>query len=255
MNTEDLLSLSVPAMYLVMAVIEKIWPARRYPKVKRWQLVGIGFFLLLAAMGVALPLALPLDWLASHRLLDGSKLGVAGGVVVGYLAITFVAYWWHRFMHRTPLLWRFSHQMHHSARRLDIPSSVIFHPIDMAIFNLLPILVSVFVLGLDPMASAIIGVIGAFVSMWQHWNVRTPHFLGYFLQRPEQHNVHHQVGVHGYNYGDLSFWDLLFGTFANPREFDGEVGFDVPAPFGKMLLGVDVHATGRPGSVIEAAAE
>ena len=58
-----------------------------------------------------------------------------------------------------------------------------------------------------------------------HWKVRTPAWLGYLFQRPESHCVHHQEGLHRYNYSDLPLWDMLFGTFRNPREFHGECGF------------------------------
>ena len=34
-------------------------------------------------------------------------------------------------MHNVPFLWRWFHQMHHSAERLDIPGAVYFHPFDM----------------------------------------------------------------------------------------------------------------------------
>ena len=36
---------------------------------------------------------------------------------------------------------------------------------------------------------------------------------------------HHERGVHARNYSDLPFWDIVFGTFHNPKEFAGEVGF------------------------------
>lgn len=65
--------------------------------------------------------------------------------------------------------------------------------------------------------------------MFQHWNVRTPQWLGYLIQRPEAHGVHHRRGVHAYNYGDLPLWDLLPGTFRNPREYHGDCGFEAPA--------------------------
>jgi sterol desaturase/sphingolipid hydroxylase (fatty acid hydroxylase superfamily) len=37
------------------------------------------------------------------------------------------------------------------------------------------------------------------------------------------------MGVHYYNYADLPVWDMLFGTFRNPREFRGECGFEAGA--------------------------
>jgi sterol desaturase/sphingolipid hydroxylase (fatty acid hydroxylase superfamily) len=37
--------------------------------------------------------------------------------------------------------------------------------------------------------------------------------------------VHHGKGIHAQNYSDLPVFDLLFGTFVNPREFEKEAGF------------------------------
>ena len=35
-------------------------------------------------------------WLIEHRLWSADALGVSGGAIIGYLTITFVYYWWHR---------------------------------------------------------------------------------------------------------------------------------------------------------------
>jgi len=59
------------------------------------------------------------------------------------------------------------------------------------------------------------------------------------------HRVHHAHEHHADNYG-LPLWDLLFGTWHNPR--DGEplrrCGFDDDKSdkLCEMLLGQDVHA-------------
>ena len=67
-------------------------------------------------------------------------------------------------------------------------------------------------------AGAIGAVFVTFSAMFQHMNKRTPHWVGYFIQRPESHSLHHGRGVHAYNYADLPLVDMLFGTFANPEE-------------------------------------
>jgi sterol desaturase/sphingolipid hydroxylase (fatty acid hydroxylase superfamily) len=51
--------------------------------------------------------------------------------------------------------------------------------------------------------------------VFQHANGDTPHGLGYLIQRPQSHAIHHQRGVHAFNYADLSLWDMVFGTFRN----------------------------------------
>jgi sterol desaturase/sphingolipid hydroxylase (fatty acid hydroxylase superfamily) len=141
-------------------------------------------------------------------------------------------------------LWRGFHQMHHAPQRVDIAGSLVFHPTEVVVQTLLQLFVTVIVLGLDPLAAAITGYLIAFFSFFQHWNVRTPQWIGYLIQRPESHCIHHRMGVHYYNYADLSFWDMLFGTFRNPRQFLGQCGFDNGADrrMGAILAFVDVNA-------------
>jgi sterol desaturase/sphingolipid hydroxylase (fatty acid hydroxylase superfamily) len=82
-------------------------------------------------------------------------------------------------------------------------------------------------------------------ELFYHWNVKTPHWLGYIFQRPESHCVHHQEGVHSFNYADLPLWDMLFGTFRNPRTWEARCGFGAENEHRllEMLFGVDVNKT------------
>jgi sterol desaturase/sphingolipid hydroxylase (fatty acid hydroxylase superfamily) len=243
MNAIDIIGLLVPATYLVMLAIEARWPARAFPPRRGWRWIGIAFLLLIGTAGAVVPLLVEPAWLAQHRWLDGSGLGIVGGTVVGYVVLSAVLYAYHRGVHAVPLLWRLTHQLHHSPQRVDISGSVLFHPVEMVLQVLLQLFVTVVVLGLDPIAAALVGYVAAFYGMFQHWNVRTPQWLGYLIQRPEAHCVHHRLGVHAYNYGDLPLWDLLLGTFRNPREFRGDCGFEAPADrkLGAMLGFVDVN--------------
>ncbi|HET9931637.1 MAG TPA: sterol desaturase family protein [Polyangiaceae bacterium] len=242
MTLDDALGLAIPITYLTFLGVEARWPARSFPRVRGWRLIGWLALMMLMTINVALPLALPEPWLRSHRLLDGTRLGVVGGIVVGYAAVTFATYWWHRLEHRSDWVFRFIHQLHHSPVRMDVSGGAYLHPLDIGASIVLSLLVTVFVLGLDPVAAAIVGYVGAFYAMFQHLNVKTPPWLGYLIQRPESHCLHHERGVHARNYSDLPLWDIVFGTFHNPRSFAGEVGFGGPAPrrIVAMLLGVDV---------------
>jgi sterol desaturase/sphingolipid hydroxylase (fatty acid hydroxylase superfamily) len=248
MKPEDIVGLMVPATYIVMAVVEKIWPARQFPKLRFWNIIGGAWLALALTLGTIAPILFPVEWLATHRLVDGTRLGIVGGVLVGYPVLALVAYFYHRAVHNVGFLWRWTHQMHHAPQRLDMPGSVYFHPIELVIQNVVQIGTLVFLLGLDPFAAVITGYVAAFYGLFQHWNIRTPEWLGYLIQRPEAHGHHHELNVHAYNYSDFPLWDILFGTFKNPATFEGQVGFAERAPMGKMLLGVDVHATGTPGT-------
>src|SRR5260370_10151383 len=66
-------------------------------------------------------------------------------------------------------------------------------------------------------------MVSGLAELVYHWNVKTPHWLGYIFQRPESHCIHHQEGVHAFNYSDLPMWDMLFGTYRNPLEWEDAV--------------------------------
>ena len=226
MDTVDILGLMVPVTWLVFLVAEKLWPAREFPPRKGWNWIGVAFLVMVSTISVVVPLLIPSAWLDAHRWLDGTRLGIVGGTLVGFVVLELVTYAWHRSAHTFDVLWRGFHQMHHSPRRVDIPGALVFHPLEVVVQVLIQLFVTVIALGLDPLAAAIVGYLFAFYGLFQHWNVRTPTWLGYVIQRPESHCVHHRLGLHYYNFADFPPIDMLFGTFRNPREFHGECGFD-----------------------------
>jgi hypothetical protein len=100
-------------------------------------------------------------------------------------------------------------------------------------------------------AAALAGYLGFCFAIFQHLNVRTPHWIGFFVQRPEGHSVHHERGLHAYNYGNIALFDQLFGTYRNPQTFSEVQGFWDGASqcVGAMLIGRDV---GEPGGRLPA---
>jgi len=246
MSTPEMLLWATAAVYPLLCVMERLLPARELPRVRGWSLTGIGFFAVYASISWFLPQALPAAWFESS-LLDGGALGVAGGALVGYAATTLAGYAWHRAAHRVPLLWRMFHQMHHAPRRLDAAGAAVFHPTEMALYTVLGVVVMGPLLGLDPTAASIVGLLGVFNAVFQHANLRTPRWLTWFMQRPEAHSIHHSHGVHAWNYSDFPLWDRLFGTYREGLGFQPRVGFDAPqeARWLAMALFQDVHAEQR----------
>ena len=68
-------------------------------------------------------------------MLEGSRLGLLGGIVIGYPVTALALALVHRSCHAFHPLWLMGHQVHHSPRRLDIPGSAVFHPLDMALLT------------------------------------------------------------------------------------------------------------------------
>ncbi len=167
-------------------------------------------------------------FLPDASVFDGGGLGAWGGAAVGVLVYELAHYVYHRAAHCWDWLWRAGHQMHHSAERLDAFGANYLHPLDTALFTTWAVLVFFPLLGLAPEAAALANLFLVFNALFQHANIATPRWLGFVIQRPESHAIHHQRGVHAHNYSDLPLWDWLFGTLRNPRagEADGlEQGF------------------------------
>jgi len=133
--------------------------------------------------------------------------------------------------------------MHHSAEAVDAFGAYYQHPLDVFFFTTWSSLVFFPLLGLTPEAGALGAAFLAFNAMFQHANITTPHWLGYIIQRPESHGIHHGRGIHRFNYSDLPLWDMIFGTFRNPRTVEGvAAGFykGASARIPEMLIGRDV---------------
>ncbi|WP_129794113.1 sterol desaturase family protein [Sphingosinicella sp. CPCC 101087] len=211
-------------LFAAFAATDLLARARRFPEISRWRLKGSAFMLLYFAVATVAPLMWD-GWLGEHRLLAADTLPLWTQVAGGFLALQLGIYAWHRTMHNVPFLWRWFHQMHHSAERVDIWGAFYFHPLDMLGWTLLGSLCLVLGFGISAEAAIFVAVAATFCSMFQHANIRTPRWIGYFVTRPESHSLHHERGVHARNYGDIPLFDILFGTFANPERFEGEAGF------------------------------
>jgi sterol desaturase/sphingolipid hydroxylase (fatty acid hydroxylase superfamily) len=230
---------------LVMMVAEASAPGRRWPRVSGWWARA----LLLSGVQVAVAVLAGRvwdAWMADRRPWSADGLGPVGGALVGYVAITFVYYWWHRWRHESPFLWRVLHQVHHSAQRIEIVTSFYKHPLEILANGILSSAIVYFAVGLGPTAATGAVALTGLAELVYHWNVRTPRWLGFVIQRPESHCVHHQEGVHSFNYSDLPVWDMLFGTFRNPRAFEARCGLgEDEHRLPEMLLGIDVSTRAR----------
>ena len=243
MTLEQLLPVLIPVIFCAYLVLERVVrTGRPQPEVKGWWTRGLIFFGISFVLNGAIP-AIAASLLGPQKGLGLDSLGTLGGAVAVLLAGDLVGYWVHRTLHKTPRLWLWTHQMHHSAERMDMLGASYGHPFDFIVGTVLPSTAVTLLLGVSPEAAALGGLVGFVFGVFPHVNIRTPRFLGYVLQRPEMHAVHHTRNVHSYNYGNLAFSDLLFGTWRNPEGFpEAPYGFwdGASAKVGAMLMGRDV---------------
>jgi sterol desaturase/sphingolipid hydroxylase (fatty acid hydroxylase superfamily) len=220
----DPISLIIIAIYAGLMLWEAFFPGRYLPVIRYWKIKGILVFFLFFYLSSYLPLFInPL--LEPYRLIDLSTIGLVAGSLTGLLIYEFGVFLWHRQMHRSDFLWRTFHQMHHSAERLDTFGAFFFSPLDMIGWTVLSSVCFSLIIALPPQAITFTILFSNFLSMFQHANIKTPQWLGYIVQRPESHTHHHAKGIHQKNYSDLPLFDIIFGTFHNPKTFEHETGF------------------------------
>jgi len=235
-------------IYLAGIVCEHRWPARRYPEIRWWRVTCVMFSLGCGLVAIGVRSAMTSLVGDAAPLVDASRLG-AWSIPAGMLALTFATYWMHRALHRFDGWFRWVHQLHHSAERIDVWGANFGHPLQVVMQGVLIGLVYQLGFGLSHTHAAIITALLVALNTFEHMNVRTPRWIGYLVQRPESHNIHHQRGVHAHNYCDLPLWDIVFGTFVNPgvappHDRDIGVGYydSASTRIAAMLVGRDVTA-------------
>lgn len=237
----------IVSVFAFCFVLERCVPGWRLPHVRGWPLRVLAINAV--QLGVVLLAGVSWErWAASSSMLHLSPtLSPLAGGALAYFVATFVFYWWHRWRHEHPLLWRCFHQIHHSPQRLEVITSFYKHPCEMVVNSIIGSVLVYACLGLSPAAGAVYTAFTALGEFFYHTNVRTPRWVGLVFQRPEMHRIHHQHGRHRNNYGDIPWWDMLFGTYENPARWDDACGFDADKErrLARMLACEDLHAEDR----------
>jgi sterol desaturase/sphingolipid hydroxylase (fatty acid hydroxylase superfamily) len=229
-----------PLTFLALFALERRHAGRAQPAVRRWTAKGMLWFAVVAAGYLAVvPAASAIVASPLHAPAIVAPLAFVVADAIGWFV--------HHALHRVRLLWRWTHQLHHSVERVDVAGALYLHPIEVAL-QLATLVFVVVALGLPRAGATWAAYLAIAGQVFVHANIRTPQWLGWIIQRPEAHAVHHTRGLHAYNYGLLPLWDRAFGTFRNPRVFTSE-----PAGFGPgssrqvlaMLVGREVEQPGE----------
>ena len=161
-----------------------------------------------------------LAWLEPYgHSLWPSELHVIAQVFLFLLLKDFFRYWYHRWLHEVPFLWRW-HAVHHSVERLYWLNGIRSHPVEILGQTLLWALP--LALLQPPPEVAMISILMALsIGIFQHANIDAKlGFWEYIFSIGDNHRYHHYNtdGIGDSNYGgEFIVWDILFGTFHNPR--------------------------------------
>lgn len=135
-------------------------------------------------------------------------------------------YWFHRWQHKSKILWRI-HEAHHSVKEVDWIAGSRSHVFEIIINQTIEF-APIILLGADPAVVPIKALMDAVWGMYIHSNidVRSGKWQ-YFINGPEMHQLHHGQGrqVFYSNYATkFAFWDWMFGTAYLPKEKPKDFG-------------------------------
>ena len=143
------------------------------------------------------------------------------------LVYELLVYVWHRTMHRLHWLWRSFHQMHHSAERMDSYGAFYFSPLDIVGFTFLTSLSADRGRGTQRPGRHVLPLCHD-VPRPSSSTRTSARRSGWATSCSGPRATASITGAAftSYNYSDLPLFDILFGTFRNPRDFVSESGFE-----------------------------
>lgn len=173
-----------------------------------------------------------LFWLVNqiHRVLNIGFLQHIHSIVlqfgVVYLVNTFVAYWGHRLMH-TRFLWEI-HKVHHAAEEMNIVTPFRNHPIELVVMTILNAF-PVAVLGASPFVIISYYTVNMIYQSLAHSEINVKGKLWNLIWiTPDAHRIHHSNRAEHWdrNFGIVTLWDYLFGTYFVPSNEKLTYGVD-----------------------------
>lgn len=170
--------------------------------------------------------AIPVTMIAAADYAQANRLGLlnvvevplAAAFAIGFLGRGFISWGTHYLNHKVPFLWAI-HRVHHADTRLDVSTTVRFHPLEF-VFTTPLALAGTIALGIPALPLLIYELMDASITVFSHANVRLPWWidrpLSLFIVTPDVHRVHHSSHQPetDSNYGAvLTIWDRLLGTY------------------------------------------
>jgi sterol desaturase/sphingolipid hydroxylase (fatty acid hydroxylase superfamily) len=117
LDAANIVGALIPITFVVFLVTERMFPRRRYPPIRSWNLIRFACFVMTGVLSALLPMLLPASW-TQHHLFNGARPGLVGSVLVAYPLSALGSALLHRAFHEFHPLWLLGHQLHHSPRRI-----------------------------------------------------------------------------------------------------------------------------------------
>ena len=166
------------------------------------------------------------------------KINIIEQGLLFYLIYSFSNYWFHRWKHSNPILWKYLHLLHHSPTHMDTRVAFFRHPLEIFVNTLYLILIGKIIFNVPVEVIAIALTIEGLLETFHHSNIRISKkldWLGYIIQLPKMHLIHHKKNLHRYNYSPF-LWDSIFNTIKIEKYDNKPLGFSYSDKLLRILL-------------------
>ncbi len=219
----ELISLSIIVGWAIsMVVAERLRPYEPGQKVlRRGFFTDFVMYSLFHSWWMGVSIAALIQWIDHGTGVSRLQLVTAWPPWIQFLFFVVThdlyIYWFHRWQHSNPILWR-SHEAHHSVRDVDWVAGSRSHALEILI-NQTVEFAPIVLLGAAPEVAIWKATLDAVWGMWIHSNVNVRSGrLQWLINGPEMHRWHHVLGNPTFNFATkLACWDFVFGTAHNPR--------------------------------------
>jgi sterol desaturase/sphingolipid hydroxylase (fatty acid hydroxylase superfamily) len=247
-NEGTLLLVGLIAAYLIAAILEALMqrrPETANMKARWTSNIGLTLIDQVSTNILSLGVVAAVAWWGNEAnigLLRDLNIGFWPTLLIAILIFEFISYWFHRALHKIPVLWRL-HAVHHSDTELDVTTTFRNHPFEFFVNAPLTIPV-VLLLGFPPAVIIAYQIIKTSISIFAHANIRLPEradrILRRFIITPDYHRLHHSSDK---QWTDSNFaaafplYDYLFRTARSAPYAEHET----------MQLGLEYFRTPQDG--------
>ncbi|PIQ86675.1 MAG: hypothetical protein COV74_03655 [Candidatus Omnitrophica bacterium CG11_big_fil_rev_8_21_14_0_20_45_26] len=220
-------TLFLAVLLVILFFCEQFWPARPWHE-KRWR--RWGFHLSLSFFNTVLTrlcmIGLIVFWIEYVQakqwgMVQRLHLNGISEILLTIIVFDGLNYWWHRWNHRIPFLWRF-HRVHHFDTHVDTSTALRFHFGELFLSYFVK---AIWVLWWGPSLAAFLCFETAITAyaLFHHTNIDFPNQIEQGLRwihmTPRVHASHHTVSLRtrDANFSTIfMIWDRIFSTFREP---------------------------------------
>jgi len=216
------------SVLFIMYAWESLSPARQWhaSRWRRWFVhLTISFVNTLLTRFLATGLIFVLIAWVNQKgwgLLNQFNTSPITNMILTFIVFDGFNYWWHRWNHQIPFLWRF-HRVHHIDTHVDVSTALRFHVGELFISYAVK---AIWILLWGPsLAAYLIFEVGITAyAQFHHANIDFPDWfekkLRWIHMTPRVHTSHHTVALRtrDANFSTIfMIWDYLFKTFREPN--------------------------------------